>query len=55
MDNRHSIRRWTQHGDTVSKEGGITFLDHALQPVIEIPLYPRNGLWYMKFAKPNTQ
>ena len=53
MDNRDTIKRWCQIGDTTTRQGAVIFYSHAKtpQPLVTIPLYPRNGLWYMKFIQ----
>ena len=47
-DNKDKIRIWSQIADTTTNLGAIIFYNHNKQPFITVPLYPRNGLWYMK-------
>ena len=51
-DNKDTIRMWSQIGDTQTRKGAITFYGHDKNNIINIPLYPRNGLWYMKIQTP---
>ena len=51
-DNKDKIRMWTQVGDTRTRKGAIIFYGHDKDNIINIPLYPRNGLWYMKIQTP---
>ena len=51
-DNKDHIRMWSQMGDTQSRQGAIVFYNKERHPSTIIPLYPRNGLWYMKISTP---
>ena len=48
LDNKATIRIWSQFADITNNTGGITFYGHDKKAISTIPLYPRNGLWYMK-------
>ena len=51
-DNKEHIDFWCQWGTNTNGMGAIVFYDSNRQPTITIPLYRRNGLWYMKIAQP---
>ena len=50
-DNKDTIRIWSQFADITNNTGGITFYGHDKKAISTIPLYPRNGLWYMKITQ----
>ena len=51
-DNKQSVGWWSQFAETKSQNGAIVFFDHDRKPITTIPLYPRNGLFYMKISQP---
>ena len=51
-DNKDKIGWWSQFAETKSQNGAIMFFDHNPNPLTTIPLYPRNGLFYMKMSQP---
>ena len=52
MDNKDTIDKWSQTGSTKTGRGAVAFYDHNDQLLHTIPLYPKNGLFYMKMSKP---
>ena len=51
-DNKHKIGWWSQLAETKSQNGAIVFFDHNPNCLTMIPLYHRNGLFYMKMSQP---
>ena len=46
---------WAQHGCPSTGIGAIIFYAENKDVLTTIPLYPRNGLWYMKVAPPQQR
>ena len=51
-DNKDKIGWWSKFADTKSQNSAIVFFNHNCNPLTMIPLYPRNGLFYMKMSQP---